>query len=153
MVSCLDYCNSLYYGISEKLLYQLQLIQNACAKTVTGKYKHDHLEDDLKELHWLNVRKRVLFKIGLLSFKSVIGHAPNYLQDLFSYSHHGHHLKLIVPNCNSSYGDRSFSVIGPKLLNRLPRNITLANDVDSFKKLFKTYLFNQSAYEIKKLVA
>lgn len=153
VVSCLDYCNSLYYGISEKLLYQLQLIQNACAKTVTGKYKHDHLEDDLKELHWLNVRKRVLFKIGLLSFKSVIGHAPNYLQDLFSYSHHGHHLKLIVPNCNSSYGDRSFSVIGPKLLNRLPRNITLANDVDSFKKLFKTYLFNQSAYEIKKLVA
>ena len=46
---------------------------------ITGKYKHSHLEDDLKELHWPIVRKRVLFKIGLLSFKSVIGHAHYYL--------------------------------------------------------------------------
>jgi len=67
VVSCLDYCNSLYFGITVKLQNQLQLIQNACAKAVTGKYKYDHLEDDLQNLHWLNIKKRVLFKIGLLS--------------------------------------------------------------------------------------
>ena len=145
VVSCLDYCNGLYYGISEKLLYQLQLIQNACAKTITGKYKYDHLENDLVDLHWLNVRKRVLFKIGLLAYKSVIGYAPQYLQELFSYSHHGHALKLIVPYYQTSYGNHSFSVIGPKLLNRLPENITSATDIDSFKKLLKTFLFSLSS--------
>ena len=37
VVTCLDYCNALYFGISEKLLSQLQLIQNACTKTTDGK--------------------------------------------------------------------------------------------------------------------
>ena len=70
VVSCLDDCNGLFYGLTEKLLSQLQLIQNAAAKAVTGKYKHDHLENDIKELHWLDVRKRIIFKIGLLAYKS-----------------------------------------------------------------------------------
>ena len=153
VISCLDYCNSLYFGISEKLLYQLQLIQNACAKTVTGKYKHDHLENDLHELHWLNVRKRILFKIGLLSYKSVLGFAPQYLQELFTYAHYGYHLKLIVPHYQSMYGNNSFGVIGPKLLNRLPSNITSETDIESFKKLLKTFLFNASSSEIKNLIA
>ena len=39
----LDYCNALYYGISEKLLDELQMIQNASAKAIVGLYKHDHL--------------------------------------------------------------------------------------------------------------
>ena len=52
VVSCLDYCNGLFYGINEKLLMQLQLVQNAAAKAVTGKYKYDHLGDDLSQLHW-----------------------------------------------------------------------------------------------------
>ena len=101
VVSCLDYCNALYIGISEKLLYQLQLIQNACAKTITGKYKHDHLENDLMELHWLNIRKRVIFKIALLSFKSVIGNAPHYLQELFSYAHYGYSIINLLFQCFS----------------------------------------------------
>ena len=39
----LDYCNAMYYGISEKLLDELQMIQNASAKAIVGLYKHDHL--------------------------------------------------------------------------------------------------------------
>ena len=90
VVSCLDYCNGLFYGITQHLLNQLQLIQNAAARTIMGKYKHDHLEDDLNKLHWLNVRKRILFKISLLAYKAINGLAPLYLQELFRYAHHGH---------------------------------------------------------------
>ena len=153
VVTCLDYCNALYFGISEKLLSQLQLIQNACAKTIVGKYKHDHLDNDLKELHWLDLRKRILFKIGLLAFKSLVGCAPKYLQDLFVYAHHGHSLKLIIPNYQSIHGNNSFSAIGPKLLNRLPKNVTSSSDIDSFKIQLKTFLFNASDNEIKNLTA
>ena len=154
VISCLDYCNSLYFGISEKLLLQLQLIQNACAKAVTGKYKYDHLDDDLKTLHWLNVRKRVIFKIGLLAYKSVNGLSPHYLQDLFQYCHHGHNLNLIVPSTKSlqKYGQRSFGVIGPRLLNNLPDYITKCDSVTSFKSTLKTFLFNLSDHEVKLLV-
>ena len=82
------YCNAMFYGISKYLIHQLQLIQNACAKAVTGKYKFDHLGDDLDKLHWLNIPKRVIFKICLLSFKAINGIAPLYLQDMFKYAHH-----------------------------------------------------------------
>jgi len=152
VVSCLDYCNGLFYGLTEKLLMQLQLIQNAAAKAVTGKYKHDHLDEDLCQLHWLNVKKRIIFKIALLAYKSVIGVAPAYLQELFRYSHHGHTLKLIIPEVKSKYGQRSFSVIGPRLLNRLPTSVTSSVNVDTFKMSLKTHLFNLSLNDLNKLV-
>ena len=65
-----DYCIGLNYFISKQLLNQLQLIQNACAKTV---FKYDHLGKDFSTLHWLNVCKHVIFKIGLLAYTSVNG--------------------------------------------------------------------------------
>ena len=155
VVSCLDYCNGLYFGISQKLMNQLQILQNACAKAVMGKYKYDHLGDDLKTLHWLNIKKRILFKIGLLAYKAVNGLAPQYLQDLFQYSHHGHTLKLIVPanNCTKSYGQRSFSVVGPTLLNNLPSSITQCDSVKCFKSALKTLLFDLNDYELNKLTS
>jgi hypothetical protein len=151
VVSCLDYCNGLFYGITEQLLRQLQLIQNAAAKAVLGKYKHDHLGDDLKKLHWLDVRKRILFKISLLAYKSINGIAPLYMQELFRYAHHGHVLKLLVPQVNTKYGLRSFSVIGPKLFNNLPESVTCSENVDIFKSVLKTFLFNLSQAEIQSL--
>jgi len=76
LVICkLDYCNSLFYGINDKYLNELQRIQNAAGKTVFGLYKHDHVGDTLKELHWLPVRERIQFKILILVFKSLNGMA------------------------------------------------------------------------------
>ena len=122
VVSCLDYCNALFYGISQQLMHQLQLIQNACAKATTRKYKHDHLEDDLNKLHWLNVQKRVVLKICLLSYKAVNGLAPAYLKDMFNYAHHSHTIRLMLPyRTSKGYGDRSFTMAGPRFFNALPK--------------------------------
>ncbi len=151
VVSCLDYCNGLFYGASERILHQLQLIQNCASKCITGKYKHDHLRSDLKELHWLEIKKRIVFKLALLSYKSVNGLAPLYLQEMFRYCHHGHTLKLIVPPTSTNYGNKSFSVIGPRLYNNLPSFITTANSTDTFKGLLKTFLFNLSESELYNL--
>ena len=152
VVSCLDYCNSLYFGITEKLLYQLQLIQNASAKVITRKYKHDHIGNDLKDLHWLDVRKRVLFKIALLVFKSLNGLAPVYLQELICYKPHGHSLKLMVPEANSKLGTRSFSNIGPRIYNKLPSSVTESENIAQFKNSLKTYLFNMSLTDLDRLI-
>ena len=142
VVSGLDYCNGLYYGINQELLHQLQLIQNSACKAITGKYKHDHLEDDFKHLHWLNIQKRILFKIALLTFKAINGLAPPYLQDLINYEHHSHALKLIVPTTSTRMGARAFSVIGPKLFNSIPNWVKQTNNIEHFKKSLKTFLFN-----------
>lgn len=152
VVSCLDYCNGLYFGTSERVLKQLQLIQNACAKAVTGKYKYDHLDGDLDDLHWLNIKKRVIFKVGLLAYKAIHGLAPGYLQDMFKYTYHGNSPKLMVPPYNlTGYGKRAFSCIGPRLMNRLPPDIVSASSVTIFKSMLKTFLFTLSDHDLNEL--
>ena len=77
------------------------------------------MADDLNELHWLSIKKRIIFKLALLVFKSLHGLAPPYLQDLFRYIPHGNRIRLQIPPTNSKLGSRAFSVIGPKIFNSL----------------------------------
>ena len=151
VISCLDYCNCLYYGIAERLLDQLQVIQNAAAKLITRKYKYDHVGDDLYNLHWLQIRKRIIFKIALLAYKAVNGHAPVFIQDMFTYSYQGYTPRLMIPNINSRFGQRSFSFIGPKVFNNLPLHIITAENTTVFKKRLKTFLFELPMSQLGKL--
>ena len=81
-ISCrLDYCNSLLFGISDGLLRRLQSVQNAAARLVTGARRCDHITPVLRQLHWLPVRQRVVFKIAGLVHQSLGGLAPAYLAD------------------------------------------------------------------------
>ncbi len=81
ITSKLDYCNSLYTGISQTALSRLQLVQNAAARLLTRSHKRDHITL-LQSLHWLPVRYRVDFKIVLIVYKSLNGMAPSYIFDL-----------------------------------------------------------------------
>ena len=52
---------------------------------------------------------------------------------------------LQVPRSKlKSYGDRRFSVAGPKLWNSIPASLRNAASLNSFKKHLKTYLFHQA---------
>ena len=51
--SKLDYCNSLYNGISQANLNKIQRIQNTLARVVTNTSKFEHITPILKKLHWL----------------------------------------------------------------------------------------------------
>ena len=42
---------------------------------------------------------------------------------------------------HETFADRSFSVAGPKLWNKLPENIKCSSSVEDLKKQLKTYLF------------
>ena len=143
LVACkLDYCNALYNGISEQLLQELQRVQNAAAKTVTGLYKYDHVGNTLKDLHWLPVKQRVKYKILLLVFKCLNGLGPQYLSSELNYANIlSSNVQLVEPVMNSAYGDRAFMKNGPKLWNKLPNSVKHCSCIDSFKSALKTYLF------------
>ena len=49
--SKLDYCNSLYSGISQTNLNKLQRIQNSLARVITNTSKYQHNTPALKKLH------------------------------------------------------------------------------------------------------
>jgi len=55
-ISCrLDYCNSMFYGVTDGLMCKLQSVQNAAAWLVSGARCYDHKTLVLKKLHWLPV--------------------------------------------------------------------------------------------------
>jgi len=59
--SRLNYCNSLLYSISDKLLQKLQVIQNAAASVVTRARKFDHNTPVQCELNSLPICQRIRF--------------------------------------------------------------------------------------------
>uniref|UniRef100_A0A8C2EP51 Reverse transcriptase domain-containing protein n=1 Tax=Cyprinus carpio TaxID=7962 RepID=A0A8C2EP51_CYPCA len=80
----LDYCNSLYVGVSGSSITCLQMIQNAAARLLTGTHKHEHISPILASLHW-PIQFRIHFKNLLFAFKSLNGLAPSYLSELLHF--------------------------------------------------------------------
>ena len=78
----MDYCNSLLFGTTLRNLSKLQRVQNTLARVVSGRRRFDHLSPVFADFHWLPVRERIDFKIGYMTFKTLISKQPTYLADL-----------------------------------------------------------------------
>ena len=151
VTSRMDQNNGLIINIPTVQMERLQLIQNAAARLIVGAKKHDHITPILKELHWLPLAKRPIFKILLLTFKCLNEEGPQYLKDLLLIYEPSRTLRssdqdfLKVPRSRlSSYGDRAFSIVAPFYWNSLPADIRHCKTVPSFKNNLKTFMFKQS---------
>ncbi len=132
-------------GINQASLNQLQMVQNAVARLLTGVRKREHITPVLMYLHWLPIHYRIDFKVLLLVFKSLNGLTPVYLSDLLSAHNPGRSLRssnqrlLNVPLAKlKSRGDRAFAVAAPKLWNSLPVSIRTASTLNEFTAKLKS---------------
>ena len=126
-ISHLDYANALYYGLPDKTISHLQMVQSMCAKLTLRKSKYDSKMEALAQLHWLPIKQRINFKIATIIHKCLYGTSPQYLKDLLilapaprSLRSSNDKTKLIIPftKCKT-FATRSFSISAPSVWNQL----------------------------------
>ena len=82
VMSRIDYSNSLLYGVAATNLSKLQRVQNAAVRLVCSLPRHEHVTSSFIRLHWLPIKFRINFKIAMLCFKGIHGHARSYLKSM-----------------------------------------------------------------------
>ncbi len=146
--SRLDYCNSLLHNIAIKNIAKLQRVQNCLARVVTQSPRFSRSVPLLKSLHWLPVRYRIMFKICTITYQALSSKQPSYLHSMLTPARQTRQLRssssklLSVPRVKTKAGTRAFSAAAPTIWNSLPVNIKSAENIVTFRRHLKTYLFN-----------
>ena len=156
--SRLDYCNSLFLSLTDFELRRLQLVQNSLCRVVTRSSKFSHITPQLKKLHWLPVKYRVQFKIGLITYKILNQGQPVYLRGLIHPYTSSRNTRRSTPKLeflqaptfdrkvykSIKHFSNSFSHYAPVLWNSFPFHVRNSPSVASFRKHLKTHLFSSS---------
>ena len=150
VIGRLDYCNSLLMNAPASLMDKLQRVQNRAARLVLlprGRPGIVRATPLLKQLSWLPVKLRVIFKVCVIAFKCVHGSAPAYLKDLLqkqtrdSRLRQPQHNELQQHVARRKVGASSLQVAGPVLWNRLPPELRNTDKLYTFRRQLKTHLW------------
>jgi len=79
ILSRLDYGSATLSGTPAYLIDRLQSILHAAARLVNDSRKYDHVSSLLRNLHWLRVPERIMYRLALLVFRRRNHTAPEYL--------------------------------------------------------------------------
>ena len=157
--SRLDYCNSLFRGLSALDLRKLQCVQNSLARIVANTTKYSHITPVRKALHWLPIKYRSIFNTAMLVYKFLHSGNPKYFEPFLIPRHSAYNthrsqsdgIFLEVPHFGSIFKSRkhfglSFAYDAPMIWNDLPDEVRSANSLASFRSKLK-YLFGSTSLE------
>ena len=152
----LDYCNSLLYGVTDKLMRQVHSVHNAAVRLIIGAKRRERITPILRQLHWLPIRQRVEFKIASLVYQVLSSKVPTYLADDIHLASESSDRSLRSSSgrkCSVTRVYRCFAAAGPRTgTTYLPvcetRKSAAQNSEDNWKHsclrrtLLLTYLIN-----------
>jgi len=121
---------------------------------VTGAKRSDYISPVLRQVHWLPVRQRVMFKIQRRSFIGPYQSCPGTTCRWLSAGHWRSRKTILrsadtktltVNRTSSCFGDRTFAAAATRVWNCLRADLQMAELPYSwFKRSLKTFLFGPS---------
>ena len=163
VLSKIDYCNFIYYGLPNRDLRSLQLLINNAARIVCGmdRFSRERITPKCISLHILPLKARIEYKICLLAYKAIKYGQPSYLCTLLKPHEQARELPLRGERdgrlhepviSRAAYSNRCFSYIAPRMYNNLPVELKTLTCLERFKNDLKTHLFRKSYDLHNKLV-
>ena len=149
------------FGLPANLIHRLQSVQNAAARLIFRIRRSEqcsdrrirkadergsdmfseHITAALISLHWLRVPERIVFKLAVLTYRSIHGTSPGYLQSCFTRVADMTSIRrlrsstsdrLDVPAVRlTTVGRRAFPVSGANICNDLPTHVTSAQSLEA----------------------
>jgi len=74
-------CNSLLYSTSLQNVARLQRVQNNLARVIHKLRRRDSISQHIRELHWLPVKERIVYKLAVITYRAVHTGQPSYLSN------------------------------------------------------------------------
>ena len=149
IISHLNYCNSIYYGITKSRINYLDRILRIIVRMIYGFKRKDHnsITECLTSLGWLEMTNYSAYRILCLTYTALNAKQPRYLYDIIKLKENTCRLRssnsLLLSNQKfnlDTYGKRIFSVSAPVLWNNLPLHLRRCNSIKTFKKAVKNHL-------------
>ena len=148
ILSVLNYCLPVWGSTSKTQINRVQKVLNFAARiAIGGVRKYDHVSPIFEKLKWLKIKTRFTYSICLLIFKSINNIIPEWVFSLSTIRENRenrvntrHENNLFIPRVTTDTGARNIMILGPKLWNQLPHNITNCQSINLFKSRLMQYL-------------
>ena len=142
VVSSLRYCISVYGTCGATELHRVQKVLNFCARVISGRRKHSHVSDVLKDLRWLSAANLVLYhRICMVRTIVQTGQPSGIALMLHSATDHGHDTRharrLRLPQIHTEEGRRQLLYSGIDAYNQF---CAAYDGQTSFMKAVRRYL-------------
>jgi hypothetical protein len=148
---CIDYCITVYGYCSEKNVNKVQRIMNRAARIITGIYDWNVRGITLlKQLGLMSFTQRRDYFMGVLTFKCLNGHLPDYLGDHLMYVSQRHSFNtrssqskdLYQPKANCELFKQSFEYRAPAIWNKIPLIIRQSVSIEDFKVNYRSFIMD-----------
>ena len=127
-------------------LDRVQKCQNFTIKVAYGGIrKYDHVSPIFKELQWLNIENKLVYDIGIFTYKVCNDLLPEWLftfpttGDIISRATRQSN-ELYVKRTKTDIGGRAISIKGPRQWNNIPSGVKDSPNLYVFKERLKQHL-------------
>ena len=133
-----EYASSVWSPHTDKNIKKIEMIQRRAARWVKNNYStYDSVTNMLEDLGWRTLENRRIDARLVMFYKIVHCHVaiqiPSYFEKPQRYTRHMHPLSYRQIHTSASYYQQSFYPATIVFWNRLPSEIVLRADLDSFK--------------------